>query len=270
MFGNPPRHFDFGRFPFLAYGPPIYSSSKLTGNNSKPSQHGGSTPHIATDAQKHRGKAWQLLHPQPSRFAPKAKRVAPTGALAASGRLHISRSQPLLPTMPPSNRRLPSLPVAQEACRGGEDVMEGSESPPPRQMTRRRWIATPTEGTRPDLGRLEKASIPLPSRQLAGRSKTGVFRSGSTGLLVDSDGALVERDRVRGGETAIEGGGVFLSPRIERTMRRLSAMEECLRDLQDSMKELQSGETLLRECAASQGCKWWAFCRMSEHQTYNV
>ena len=40
-----------------------------------------------------------------------------------------------------------------------------------------------------------------------------------------------------------EGEGI--SPRIGRTVRRLADMEACLRNLDDSMRELQAGETLL-------------------------
>lgn len=57
-------------------------------------------------------------------------------------------------------------------------------------------------------------------------------------------GTLNDSNGVRG----VGGGGArgaVVSPRIERTVRRLSAMEDCLRNLEDSMKELQSGEVSL-------------------------
>ncbi|CAM9422806.1 unnamed protein product, partial [Scytosiphon promiscuus] len=103
------------------------------------------------------------------------------------------------------------------------------------------------KGAKIDLGRLEEAPIPIPSGKLAGRSLAAAFGSGSTGLLVDSDGAAVTSDRGGGGGEGVggvSGGGVAIvtSPRMKRTMRRLWAVEDCLRELRDSMRELQLGD----------------------------
>lgn len=86
------------------------------------------------------------------------------------------------------------------------------------------------EGKRLDLGRLENARDPFPLRQRTGTFETALSGSASTGALIGSSG-----DRGAGG------AATAVTPRIERTVRRLSAMEACLRNLEDSMKELQSG-----------------------------
>lgn len=88
------------------------------------------------------------------------------------------------------------------------------------------------DGRKLDLAKLEKAR-PLPPRPTC-VYETRLPGSVSTGTLDDT---------MRGGDGIggrLEGG---LSPRFERTQRRLKDMEACLRDLDDSVNELRSGET---------------------------
>lgn len=124
-------------------------------------------------------------------------------------------------------RVLPPLPdglgASKEVLRGwGAEI--ASE---PRRA--RRWIETPDDGAKVDLARLENTTRPLPPRPL------GAFRSQLPESV--SMRALVGADK--------EGGEGGVSPRIGRTVRRLADMEACLRNLDDSMRELQAGETLL-------------------------
>ena len=122
------------------------------------------------------------------------------------------------------SRVLPPLPdglgASKEMLRswGAEIALE------PRRT--RRWIDTPDHGAKVDLARLENTR-PLPPRPL------GAFRSQLPESV--SMRALVGTNK--------EGEGI--SPRIGRTVRRLADMEACLRNLDDSMRELQAGETLL-------------------------
>jgi len=164
----------------------------------------------------------------PSPFGPRVRVAAP----AASKGLHITHHQPLVPIQPPPQNVFHSLPPGLGTQGGGEEAGGVPKPPPPRLA--RRWIATPAEGTKLDLGRLENARAFVPLRQRTRGFKTGLLGSVSTGALVGSNGG-----RCGDGGGA---GGAVVSPRIERTVRRLSAMEACLRNLEDSMKELQSGE----------------------------
>eukprot|EP00903_Cladosiphon_okamuranus_P009591 g9130.t1 len=121
--------------------------------------------------------------------------------------------------------------AARRGLSDGEGV-GGVSKPPPRPRQSRRWIATPAEGRKLDLGRLENTRDPVPLRQRTGTFETGLLsESASTGALSVSIG-------LRGAG----GAGGVVSPRIERTVRRLSAMEVCLRNMEDSMKELRAGD----------------------------
>lgn len=122
---------------------------------------------------------------------------------------------------------------------GGGEGQRRVSKPQPRQT--KRWIVTPLEGTKMDLGRLENARDPFPLRDRTRKFETGLLSwSASTGALVGSS-----EGRGAGGARAVA------SPRIERTVRRLSAMEACLRNLEDSVKELQSGEPSLEQVEIS-------------------
>lgn len=127
------------------------------------------------------------------------------------------------------SRALPPLPPGLGGGGGGQRQLV---KPSPTSRRKRRWIETPVGGNKLDLAKLEKARPlpPRPTRVYETRLPGGV----STGTLDDTK---------RGGDGIggrLEGG---LSPRFERTQRRLNDMEACLRNLDDSVNELRSGET---------------------------
>lgn len=159
-----------------------------------------------------------------------------TGTGAAARRLHAAHHRFLVPINPQPERTFRSLPPGLGRP-AGEEV--GSKPKLPPRQRPRRWIATPAEGTEADLSRLENAQTPLLLQQRAG-NLCGLYGSASMGALADSHGRGEERERLEAAGRA----RVDMSPRIERTVRRLSAMEECLRSLEASMKELQqAGKT---------------------------
>lgn len=176
----------------------------------------------------HSEKPWRQKH-LPSPYSQRTRIAAPAAGTKGTGATH---HQPLRPLQPPPEREFHSFPPGLGTQGGGEE--SGGIPKPPKPRRVRRWIATPTEGTKLDLGRLENARAPFPLRQRTGGFKTGLLGSASGSALVSSN----EGTGVGGGGV----GGVVVSPRIERTVRRLSAMEACLRNLEDSMKELQLGE----------------------------
>lgn len=169
--------------------------------------------------------------------------AAPRNRPAAKGLHDVALHRPLLPIQPPPENVFHSPPPGMGTESGGEEA-GGVSKPPPRPRQTRRWIATPVEGTKLDLGRLENARDPYPLRQRTGTFKTALSGSASTGALVGSSGG-------RGGG----GAGTVVSPRIERTVRRLSAMEACLWDLEDSMKELHSGEGGVAQASPSKAVR---------------
>lgn len=129
------------------------------------------------------------------------------------------------------SRVLPPLP---DGLRASKEMLRGwgaEIASEPRRA--RRWIETPDDGAKVDLARLENTR-PLPPRPL-GAFRSQLPESASMRVLVGSD-------KVAGG----------VSPRIGRTVRRLADMESCLRNLDDSMRELQAGEAVL--CSMFQ---WW-------------
>ena len=123
-----------------------------------------------------------------------------------------------------TSRVLPPLPDGLGASKEMLRDWGAEISSEPRRT--RRWITTPDDGAKVDLARLENTR-PLPPRPL-GAFRSQLPESVSMRVLVGSDK---------------EAGGV--SPRIGRTVRRLADMEACLRNLDDSMRELQAGEAFL-------------------------
>lgn len=200
--------------------------------NNEPSHQGGPTrkqQHNNAARRAPRDKPWQRTH-QPSLVAPRIR-----GADAASG-LQTKHHRPLVPLKPPPEKTIHSFPPGlgeSHSCQG----VGGSSKPLPRRQARR-WIATPNNGENLDLDRLQNARTPLPCNQRTRTFTTGLVESSSTGVLAGSDRGA-EKHWSEGGDRA---RGVEVSPRIERTVRRLSTMEACLRNLEHSMRELQSGE----------------------------
>lgn len=178
-----------------------------------------------------REKPWR----QRQKHLPPPQVGAPRTRPAAKGLHDVAPHRPLLPIQPPPESVPRPPPPGGMGTKGDGEEVKGVSKPPARPRQSRRWIATPVEGTNLDLGRLENARDPFPLRQRTGTFATGLSGSASTGALAGSGEA-----RRAGGP-----GGVVVSPRIERTVRRLSAMEACLRNLENSMKELRSGAASL-------------------------
>eukprot|EP00752_Nemacystus_decipiens_P010174 g9067.t1 len=163
----------------------------------------------------------------------KLQAVAPRTRPAAKGTRDAAPHRSLLPAQLPPDYGSRSPPPGMGKYSNGQEVGGVSKPPGPRQS--RRWIATPVEGSKLDLGRLENARDLFPLRgQRTGTFETGLSRSVSTGALAGSSG--------RRGAGRVGADNLVVSPRIERTVWRLSAMEACLRDLEGSMKELRSGD----------------------------
>lgn len=157
-------------------------------------------------------KPWKQEPRHPASYDTTAARGPYSGQPEREGKHQPSRVLPPLPD---------GLGASKEMLRGwGAEIV--SE---PRRA--RRWIETPDDGAKVDLARLENTR-PLPPRPL------GAFRS-----------QLPESVSIRALVGSDKEGGEGVSPRIGRTVRRLADMEACLRNLDDSMRELQAGEMLL-------------------------
>lgn len=223
-------------FPFALPPGSLSLSRQLVDNreSSSPGEPAGKR-YVNASAPTPRDQPWQQQqqHP-PTQFA---LGTNSPGAASARG-LHAAHHCPLVPINSQKERTYHSLPPGLGRS-GGKEVRGQSKLPPPQQA--RRWIATPADGAKADLSRLEKAQTPSLLRQRAGNLR-GLSGSASMGAVTSSNNNLV----------GVAGRGrVVMSPRVESTVQRLSAVEECLRNLEDSMKELQSGETPLETVKAN-------------------
>lgn len=120
---------------------------------------------------------------------------------------------------PPLSRMLPPLPpeLTTSGGRGSAEEMGGGSKPRQRQ----RWIETPVEGAKLNLTRLEKIRLLPPTP--VGAFKTRLRRVGSMGTWTKGVGGV--------------------STQLARTARPLENVEACLRSLDNSVRELQFGET---------------------------